>query len=171
CGARRSKVRVLEHANVRDEQPAIVPRQCDAEWIAAERNVTDDGIKVVGFGDSPKRVDARLNLRHIDHVELKAALIRDVEIPSRSERHASGKRALETLRWRWNDGERAIERMGSAVEVHRPDDLARNDIGDPDVAVLTTREKYALAVGRERHAQESGVDVDALHHGCDAGDV
>ena len=53
--------------------------------------------------------------------------------------------------------------MDRAVEIDRADDLPGDDIGDPDVAVLAAGEIDPFAVRRERHAKETGIDVDTLH--------
>ena len=51
--ARGPEMRVLEHADVGHEEPALVSRQPDAERIAADAHLSDDGGEVVRLGDLP----------------------------------------------------------------------------------------------------------------------
>src|SRR5262245_33235712 len=62
-GNRGPQVRVLEDADVGHQQRAIVWRQRDAIGIAPDADPANDRCKVVGFGDAPLRIDARLDLR------------------------------------------------------------------------------------------------------------
>src|SRR5262249_10959340 len=152
----RSKVRVLKHADVGDEERPVVRGNGDAERIATDVRARHHRGKVVWLEDPALRVDARLNLGDVDHVHLERALIDDVEIAAlAAERQVPGKGAFEALLRRRHDTERTIERMRGAVEIDRTDDLAGNRIADPDVPVFTTREIHAAAVGRERHAEKA----------------
>src|SRR5262245_53142858 len=105
-------MRVLEYADIRDEQPLVVGRKCDPERIPPGRRAADHGREVVGFDDMSLSIDAGDDLRRVDHVHVKAALIDDVqEAAVLRECHVARKRALETLRRRGDDGERSIEWM------------------------------------------------------------
>ena len=73
-------MRVLEHADVRDQQPAIVRRQRDAKRITPDLRVTDHGREIVRFDDPPLRIEPGLDFGDVDHMNLEAALVDDEEM-------------------------------------------------------------------------------------------
>ena len=93
--------------------------------------------KLSGSDDPSLRIDAGLDPGDVDHVNLKAALVDDVQIaPVAGKHHVAREGALEMQLRRRHHIERPIERVRGAVEVDRSDDPPGNGVGDPDVAVL-----------------------------------
>src|SRR5262245_4654578 len=155
-------MRVLEYADVSDEQRLIVSRETDAERIPSNGNVADDGGEVVRLVDATQCVEASDDLRGIEHMHLEAALVHDIQVSTVApQRHVARERALEPYRRVGGDRERTVEGMRWTIQVHRADDLPGECVRDPDVPVLTTRQIHASAVARERDAHEACAHVDS----------
>ena len=136
-GAGRPEMRVLEDPHVGDEQRAAVGRERDPVRITARLHRAHHRGKVVRLAHQVLAGGAGGDLRGVDHEDVEAALVHDVEVPAiLAERHVAREGPLETAGRRVHHVQGPVQGMGGPVQVDGPDDGAGARLAHPDVAVL-----------------------------------